>query len=206
MIKINLAHKRERKRTDLPSFFGINLNTINIKAIAFAIAVVYVVDWGLPFLWKFRTEKVQAEIEILRGNLQISKEDLKNLENADRQLASYNSKVEQLQKESSEMESLLSRKSNPKRLLERVARSMPDDLWFTAIEIRPDKTLELEGKSLSYGSIGKFILAINESPFLNKSMKLLHSETLVDKEGMREIRVEKFNVEGQIKTFNQAGN
>ena len=79
-------------------------------------------------------------------------------------------------------------------------------MWFEDIIISRQNTVEINGASESYKSIGDFIISANESQFFGKSLILTSSNTKTENmpNGI-ERRVEKFNIKGNIRAYEPFG-
>ena len=72
---------------------------------------------------------------------------------------------------------VLKLKKNPVNLLLYISKNISTDLWIDKLSITKGGTLEIQGGSNSYKSIGVFIESLNQSIFFDKSIKLIKSQT-----------------------------
>ncbi|MGZ3807384.1 MAG: PilN domain-containing protein [Bacteriovorax sp.] len=199
MIELNLLEKKQPLR--LPVALGIDLNNLNFKMLAVALFVYYVPE---IFVHNYFQDKIKAEEETLQKitseNEKISKEIGKNA-NIKSQLDAYNKQVEKLKNRSSQVDEILKIRTNPKKVLEKIARSIPDDLWFDLLKISESKDVTIIGGAYTPRSIGEFITVINDSPFFGNSI------TPVKQENKQEIldgvptNFEAFELKGKIKNY-----
>jgi hypothetical protein len=204
MIEINLLNKK--KGIELPVVLGIDLNQVNWKLMAVAYALTYTPDWFMKPEFDKEKQVVEAEIKVLQNSLKKLKQDLGNNSNVEEQLEAFNRQVQKLKRRSSQVEKILQDKSNPRKVLERIARDIPADMWFKDVLITETSTIEINGASESYKSIGDFIISSNDSQFFGKSLILTGSNTVTEKmpDGS-ERRVEQFNIKGNISAYEPFG-
>lgn len=204
MIEINLLNKK--KGIELPVVLGIDLNQVNWKMLAVAYALTYCPDWFLKPEFDKEIQVVDSEIQVLQKSLRKIKIDLGKNTNVEEQLNAFNRQVQKLKSRSSQVEKIIQDKTNPRKLLERLARDIPSDMWFKDIVITSTRTIEINGASESYKSIGDFIISANDSQFFNKSLILTGSNTQTEKlpDGS-ERRVEQFNIKGNVTAYDPFG-
>ena len=200
MIEINLSQKRDgrTKKMFLP---GSPLRHLNFKAIALAFGVCFFGELSLSTHWKEEQGEHNSNIDGLRETLNLMQEESQKLKGLRRELTIYKNKIKELELQSADVDQVLSTRSNPKELLERVAKSMPGDLWLTKLEILSEGDITFEGMSISYKSIGDFMSGLNGTPFFGNSLNLSESNTL-EEEDTGNTRIEKFNIKGRVKDFN----
>lgn len=204
MIEINLLNKK--KGIELPVVLGIDLNQINWKFLFVAYMLTYTPGWFLKPEFDKEIQVVEAEIQILQKSLRKIKKDIGKNTNVEEQLEAFNRQVQKLKRRSSQVEEIIQDKTNPRKLLERIARDIPTDMWFKDLVITSTRTIEINGASESYKSIGDFIISANDSQFFGKSLILTGSNTQTEKmpDGS-ERRVEQFNIKGNIRAYEPFG-
>ncbi|MCO4792684.1 MAG: PilN domain-containing protein [Bacteriovoracaceae bacterium] len=203
MIEINLL--RKKKGIELPVVLGIDLNQVNFKMLAVAWALTYTPKWFLKPELDKETKVVEVQLKDLQTKLRKLKKDVGNNSNVEEQLEAFNRQVQKLKKRSSQVEEIIQDKSNPRKLLERLARDIPQDMWFKDLVISNDRKIEINGASESYKSIGDFIISANDSQFFGKSLILTGSNTVTEKNADGEQRVEQFNIKGSISAYEPFG-
>ena len=199
MIEINLLE--QKKQFKMPSVLGIDFSTINVKMLIFAILFSYIPEIFLKSYYESENIKYDEEIKQQNTVLKALKKDLKGNEKIKEQLQAFNRQVDKLKKRSEQVDKIIKQKTNPKKILEKIARSVPGELWFTNLTIGEDKSFLIEGGANSYKSIGNFISVANNSVFFESSLVMAESKTETEKIGTRETRVETFSIKGKILTF-----
>lgn len=199
MIEINLLE--QKKQFKMPSVLGIDFSAINIKMLAFAIAFAYVPE--IVIVNHFETENKLIDEELKKENKTLKKlrEDLKGNGKIKDQLQAFSRQIVKLKKRSEQVDRIIKQKTNPKKILEKIARSTPEELWFTNLAIGEDKSFLIEGGANSYKSIGNFISVANNAVFFGASLTMADSKTKTEKIGTRESRIETFTIKGTILTF-----
>jgi hypothetical protein len=199
MIEINLIKKKAA--FELPTVLGINFNQINYKILAIAYFVTLCPEWFMkPELLDIE-KNVSDKIAVKQKSLAKLKAEIGKSTNLEDRLDAFNRQIEKLKERSVQVEEIINSKTNPSKLLERIARSMPDDLWFTQLEINTKSEVKIIGLANSYKAIGDFIQSANDTPFFGKSLILSESGVLDEKNLDSEIRVEKFEIKGKVETF-----
>ena len=204
MIEINLLNKK--KGIELPVVLGIDLNQVNWKLLIIAYVLTYTPGWFLTPEFEKKIQLIDTEIKVLQKKLKKAKKEAGKNTNVEEQLLAFNRQIQKLKKRSSQVEKIIQEKTNPRKLLERIARDVPSDMWFEDIIISSQNTVEINGASESYKSIGDFIISANESQFFGKSLILTSSNTKTENmpNGI-ERRVEKFNIKGNIRAYEPFG-
>jgi len=168
MIELNLLEKKQSIK--LPSVLGVDLNDLNFKMIAFSVVIFYIPE---IFIRSHFDQRIESETESLNQiTRKANKLKSENSKNGDikGQLEAYNNQVEKLKERSHQVDEILKIRTNPKKILEKVARSIPDDLWFESLVIDSNKEITIQGGSYTPRSIGEFITIINDSPFFGNSI------------------------------------
>jgi Tfp pilus assembly protein PilN len=199
MLKINLI--AQKKPFKLPVILGFDLNQINLKM---AIASYLIYQLGFSFFtakWEADSLALKSETEKLEAQLRSLKKENKGNESVKAMLEAFAKQVENLSARSNQVEEVLKMKKNPMELLERLARSLSEDIWFNTLKIGVDDKILITGNSVSYKSIGDFINASNESKFFGKTLGLANSETKEETFDEQKVRVETFIIEGKITDY-----
>lgn len=199
MIELNLLEKKAPLR--LPSVLGIDLNALNFKMIAFSIFIFYIPE---IFIQSHFDDKIKEEQDVLekvsKDTEKIRKEIGKNT-NIKSQLDAYNLQVEKLKARSAQVDEILKIRTNPKKILEKIARSIPEDLWFDQLKINENKDVSIIGGSYSPRSIGEFITVINDSPFFANSITPVKQENKQETLDGVVGNFESFELKGKIKNY-----
>ena len=196
MIELNLLEKKQP--IVLPTVLGIDLNNLNLKMLGVALALYYMPGIVIPQLYDSKLEEARASLDGLTSqnnkiSTAISKDaDIKN------QVDAYKEQVNKLQKRSTQVDEILKTRTNPKKVLEKIARSIPEDVWFDNMVINDKNEVSIKGGAYSPRGIGEFITAINDSPYfggtITPSMQENKKETL---DGIT-TNYESFELKGKI--------
>jgi Tfp pilus assembly protein PilN len=199
MIEINLIEKK--KGFKAPVIIGIDFAKLPYVRIGFMAILYY---FGVPeivsrweeerAIFNERANKIQKELKAVEN-------DLAKYKNIKSQLMAFNKQIEKLKLRSKQVDQIIQEKTNPKLLLEKIARSVPEDVWFDTMKISSKKEIEITGGSESYTSIGQFIVEANESPYFGKSLQLADTKTAMEKVQGVEVRIETFKINGRIDIF-----
>lgn len=199
MIELNLLEKKQPLR--LPVVLGVDLNNLNFKMIGFALFIYYVPE---IFIHSYFEEKVTTETEILNAtnveNEKLAKEIGKNA-NVKSQLDAYNKQVDKLKNRSGQVDEILKIRTNPKKILEKIARNIPEDLWFNQLKINENKDIFISGGAYTSRSIGEFITVINDSPFFGNSLTPIKQENKEENIDGVSSNYESFELKGKIKNY-----
>ena len=196
MIELNLLEKKASLR--LPSVLGVDLNNLNFKMILLSIFLFYIPD---IFIHSYFEEKISNEVEVLsaikKDINKISKDVGKNAD-IKGQLDAYNLQVEKLKARSAQVHEILKIRTNPKKILEKIARSIPEDLWFDQLKISENKDVSIIGGAYSPRSIGEFITVINDSPFFANTITPVKQENKQETTNGVVGNFESFELKGKI--------
>ena len=185
----------------MPPVLGIDFNTINFKMLFVAILFAYIPEIFLEKHFEDENKKLAEELKTVNTTLTKLRKDLKGNGKIKDQLLAFGRQVEKLKKRSEQVDKIIKQKTNPKKILEKVARSVPEDLWFTKMSIGEDKSFSIQGGANSYKSIGNFISLANNAVFFGASLTMADSKTETEKNGSRETRIETFTIKGKVLTF-----
>ncbi len=199
MIELNLLEKKEPFK--LPVMLGVDLNNLNIKMIGVAMFIYYVPEIFVRNNFEEKIKSEEAALEkITKDNSRLTKEVGKNA-NIKIQLEAYNNQVEKLKVRSAQVDEILKIRTNPKKILEKIARSIPDDLWFDQLKINETKEVTIIGGSYSPRSIGEFINVINDSPYFGSSITPVKQENKQENLDGQTTSFESFELKGKIKNY-----
>jgi Tfp pilus assembly protein PilN len=199
MIELNLLEKKQPFK--LPDILGVDLNVLNFKMLIIATILFYVPE---IYLKSYFEEQIANESTNLQNmtdeSLRITSE-INRDSNVKTQLEAYNAQVEKLKSRSSQVDEILKIKTNPKKILEKIARSIPEDLWFDKLSINYDKELLISGGAFSARDIGDFITIVNDSPFFGNSITPTKQENRKEMMDGVSTSYEYFEIKGKIKNF-----
>lgn len=199
MIELNLLEKKQPFR--LPTVLGIDLDVLNIKMIGVAMVIFYVPE---ILIQNYFENKIKEEEEVLaRLTTEGSKvaAEIKKNETAKAQLDAYQRQFEKLTAREQQVDEILKIRTNPKKVLEKIARSIPEDVWFSEIKINDNKEVIITGGSYTSRAIGEFITIINDSPFFANSITPTKQENKQETFDGVAGNYEMFELKGKIKNY-----
>ena len=199
MIEINLLE--QKKQFKMPSVLGLDLTQLNLKMLGFAIVFAYIPEIFLIDYFDDQNKELDVVIEAKGKIITKYAKELRGSKEIQKKLKAFNQQVKKLKERSALVDKIFAQKTNPKRVLEKIARSVPEDLWFNTLIINEDKSVEIKGAANSYKSIGNFISLANDSAFFSSTLMMADSKTATEKIGVRETRVETFEIKGKVLTF-----
>ena len=199
MIELNLLEKKQP--FILPTVLGMDFNQLNFKMLAVALVLYYLPDYGVSYI--FSEKKAEAEASLAQLNEQNNKLTVNIRKNANikSQVDAYKSQVSRLQGRSTQVDEIMKNRTNPKKILEKIARSIPEDLWFDIMKINDKNEISISGGSYSPRAIGEFIISINDSPYFGGSITPVRQENR--KENLDGILTsfERFELKGKITNY-----
>lgn len=199
MIEINLIKQKEPFK--VPVILGMDLNSVNWKALGIVFVFSLAVDWFLVPHFEGAKSETQAQIDALSEKLNKLKRENAQFKDIDKQLEAFNRRVDELKSKSAQVEKIVKSKTNPKKLLEFLSKETPKDMWFDKIKLNPDNTIKIEGGSSSYKSIGSFLVAARGSSYFRNALDLTSSNTVEEKTNEGVNRVESYVIDGKVESF-----
>ncbi len=197
MIELNLLEKKEPMR--LPVVLGVDLNELNLFMIGVAMVVWFVPQMILDSYIETTTQTIDAEIAELRESTNKAKEELAKHGSIKDKLKLYQDQVEKLKERSLQVDEILKGRTNPKKVLEKIARSIPEDVWLNDLKINGDGDVNISGGTTSSRSLGEFITIINDSPFFAGSITPTKQENKED--ALNGNSYDYFELKGKIKSY-----
>lgn len=199
MIELNLLEKKRPVR--LPVVLGIDLNDINFKMLGLAFVFYYIPEIFVRDYFDSQLAQDQEVISQLSAkSASLNEENSKNA-NIKNQLDAYNKQVEKLKSRSTQVDEILKIRTNPKKVLEKLARSIPDDLWIDSLKIDENKEIVILGGAYAPRSIGEFITVMNDSPFFANSITPTKQENKQDTLDGVMSNYETFELKGRIENY-----
>lgn len=174
MIELNLLEKKQP--VVLPIVLGINLNNLNLKMLGVAIVVYYLPGLIISTLYAEKMGQAENNLQTITTQNNQIKVAIEKDNNVKYQVDIYKSQVIKLQSRSSQVDEILKSRTNPKKILEKVARSIPEDVWFNRMSINDKHEISIEGGSYTPRAIGEFITNINDSPYFGGSVTPVRQE------------------------------
>lgn len=196
MIKINLSNTQ--KQMDMTNVGGFDFTKIKIKAVGLAIVILYAPDFFLLPMWEQERADKQQEVTVVNSELTSLKRKITQAAELEKQIQDLKEQERILTEKLTVVKQILSEKRNPSNLLIYLAKNIPKDVWITDLTFANDE-LKLNGESLDYSSIGKFLESVKSSVFI-KEASVTKSESVVRDDKMR---VERFEINFKIARLNQ---
>lgn len=168
MIELNLLEKKQPLK--LPIVLGVDLNTVNLKLLGLALFIYYVPGMVLESVSSDKNAEVEAVIEQLNSQNNKIKNVIGKDTDIKAQLEAYKIQEVKLKSRSAQVDEILKNRTNPKKVLEKIARSIPEDLWFNDMQINDKNEITISGGSFSPRAIGEFITSVNDSPYFGGSI------------------------------------
>lgn len=199
MIEINLLQQKDPFR--LPVIAGMDLNEISFKG-CIAVYILFLIgEYGINTYYTKEIKSNKNQVEKLRKDNAKLKRELKGNKEIKAKLQSYNNQISKLKERSSQVQKILDFRKNPLKVLERMGRTITEDVWINKLLIDESDNIKFEGESTNYKSIGEFITKANEAAYFGSSLNLKDSKTEDKNYDSQQVRVEKFKVEGKIKNY-----
>ncbi len=205
MIELNLLERKAPVK--LPTVLGVDLNSLNFKLIGIALVIFFVPEAYLSGVWEEKIEVMKQEIVKVKKEEEEVNKELGDKGSIKAQLEAYNNQVEKLKERSAQVDNILKEKTNPRSILEKVARSLSDEIWFDRLSINAGNEMIIQGGAYSgagiasYRVIGQFVNLLNESPYFNGSVTIA-TQSLADEQidGIK-LKYDKFEIRAKIKNF-----
>lgn len=199
MIKINLIQRKRRKKSTAVA--GIDLSVINFKFLALGLALYFGQDIFLTDYLSSNLQAVKDQVNTLADKDRTLGIELKKHRNIKDKLKLYDRRIKELKMRSEYVDKILQNRTNPKKVLERLARSIPDDMWFERLIINENKELTISGGAEAYKSISDFLTMANDAAFFGKSLTMSNSSTKDEMLYGKNKRIEVFEIKGKIEMY-----
>lgn len=168
MIELNLLEKKQP--FVLPSVLGMDLNVLNFKMLAVALVIYYSPDFIAGQIYDSKIEDTQSSLKNLTAENEKIKNEINKEGDIKSQFQAYKEQVTKLQSRSSQVDEILKNRTNPKKILEKIARSIPEDVWFNELTINAGNEIFISGGAYTPRAVGEFITSINDSPYFGGSI------------------------------------
>ena len=199
MIELNLLEKKQP--FVLPTVLGMDLNVLNFKMLAVSLLIYYMPDFAVSQIFTTQTEEARAGLEQATSQNNKIRNSIKKDANIKAQVDAYKLQVGKLQSRSTQVDEILKNRTNPKKILEKIARSIPDDLWFESMVINDKNEIIITGGSYTPRAIGEFITTINDSPYFGGSITPSKQENKKDMLDGVSMVYEKFELKGKVTNY-----
>ncbi|MEA9354660.1 PilN domain-containing protein [Bacteriovorax sp. PP10] len=196
MIELNLLEKKQP--VVLPTILGIDLNNLNLKMLGVALVIYYLPSVIVSSVYSERTTQAEEALQTLTSQATKIKAALDKDANIKSQVDAYKLQVSKLQSRSTQVDEILKTRTNPKKILEKVARSIPEDVWFNRMSINEKNEISIEGGSYTPRAVGEFITNINDSPYFGGSVTPVRQENRKDNLDGVSTNYEVFELKGKI--------
>lgn len=204
MIKLNLLDRK--KAAGLPTVLGMDLNKVNLKAVIISLVVLVLPPHVIDYIYVEKINTINQNLASLNAQSEIIKKEIESNEEVRTQLESYKAQVKKLEMRSRQVDEILQFKSNPKKVLEKVARSIPDDVWIESLSIDKAHDFSLKGGADSARSIGEFITIVNDSPYFGGTLTPTRQENVREDSPNGVSSYESFELRGRIINYDMRGN
>ena len=204
MIELNLLEKKQPLK--LPIVLGMDLNAVNLKMIGVALIIYYVPGMFLENTLNDKYTDAEAQLAALNTENNKIKAEIGKDTNIKSQLEAYKIQESKLRSRSAQVEEILKNRTNPKKILEKIARSIPEDLWFNELVINEKNEITISGASFSSRAIGEFISAVNDSPYFGGSITPSKQENKTDLLDGVQTTFEVFELKGKVVNYDMRTN
>ncbi len=204
MIELNLLEKKEPLK--LPTVLGVDLNAINLKMVGIAMIIYYVPGMFLESSLNDKFTEAEAQLAALNSENAKIKAEIGKDTNIKSQLEAYKIQESKLRSRSAQVEEILKNRTNPKKILEKIARSIPEDLWFNELVINEKNEITISGASFSSRAIGEFISAVNDSPYFGGTITPSKQENKTDLIDGVQTTFEVFELKGKVVNYDMRTN
>jgi Tfp pilus assembly protein PilN len=205
MIELNLLERKAPMK--MPVVLGVDLATLNFRFLFIAILLYYLPGYFLESFWVSEIENLTFASNQKTNELQKLNKDLGSKGDIQSKLDAYNNQVENLKIRSQQVDDILKERANPRSVLEKIARSLSDEIWFDTLEINEKRELIVIGGAhtpqgvASYRIIGQFVNLLNDSPFFNETVTIVSQNQVSEEvEGVK-LNYDKFEIKAQVKNF-----
>ncbi len=167
MIRINLlAVERERSRK---RGGAVDVSTRLTLA---CLAILLLTAGGLGF-WFFSISRQATDLD---RQIAASQAEARRLHSVIQQVQQFEKQRGELQQRVALIEQLRKGQTNAVHLLDEVSRSLPDMLWLTDLK-QKDDVVTIDGRCTSLTALSDFVANLERSPYFNKPVELVGSQT-----------------------------
>jgi Tfp pilus assembly protein PilN len=199
MININLLEKKKPLR--LPVVLGLDLNEVKIRPIIAVYIFSQIVEmFFIPTIGEGIEELEKANAKLMKKQRALRKE-IKNNSQHNELLLEYEKQINKLKEREVQVESIIKQKTNPKNILLALTKVIPETVWINSLVIDKNKKLTVEGASLKYSGLNKFVRKSNELEFFGGSFVTVDSKTSEEEVSGRKFRLQVFKAEAKISSY-----
>ena len=167
MIELNLLEKKEPFR--MPVVLGMDFNELNLMMLFVSMLIWFIPQMVFDSYSSGKNAELTKESDAILEKVKTIKKEISKNGNIKEMLSAYQKQVVKLNERSGQVEEILKKRTNPKKVLEKLARSVPDDLWFDNLKIVNDE-ITISGGAYTNRSLGEFMTLINDSPYFAGSI------------------------------------
>jgi Tfp pilus assembly protein PilN len=196
MIELNLLEKKQP--FVIPSILGMDFNVLNFKMLFLALVIYYSPSFVVDQVFSEKITSAQANIDKLTADNNKLKGEVGKEGDVKSQYQAYQEQVKRLQSRSTQVDEILKARTNPKKVLEKIARSIPEDVWFTELTINDSNVIGIKGGSYTPRAVGEFITTVNDSPYFGGSITPTKQENKIENLDGSATTFELFELTGKI--------
>jgi Tfp pilus assembly protein PilN len=199
MIELNLVEKKEPIK--LPVVLGVDLNEMNLVLLFFAIIIWYVPQFFLEDYVESQTKEYNTSLEDMKTKMSKLQKEIGKNGQIKEMLKAYQDQVERLKTRSAQVDEVLKMRTNPKKVLEKIARSIPEDIWFNELKINNQNEIFINGGTYNNRSLGEFITIVNDSPYFAGSLTPVKQENRTENLDGIPSAFDYFELRGKIRSY-----
>lgn len=204
MIKLNLLEKK--KPIVLPVVLGVDLNQLNLKMLGISLVIYYMPNFVIDSMYDSKMEALQSSLAVMeQENAQLA-EEIEKEKDIYKQLDDYKKQLERLQTRSVQVDEILKTRTNPRKILEKIARSIPEDVWLDHLEINDVNEVRISGGSYSPRSVGEFISLVNDSLYFGGTIAPSLQENRREVFDGTSVNYEYFELKGKVINYDMRAN
>jgi type IV pilus assembly protein PilN len=169
MIRINLLGVERQKSRTSASWFDASQRATFACCVIFGLTALGVSGWYVSLT----REASRLEAEIVVAQLEATR-----LEAVLAEIARAEAHRTQLQQRVAIIEDLRRGQSVPVQLLDHVSRSLPEMLWLTSLDQKPD-AVNIEGRTTTLISLADFVANLGTNALVTKPIDIVNSQVEV---------------------------
>jgi len=166
MIRINLLGVERQKARTSESWLDGAQRTTAACCLIFGLTVLGICGW----YWSLARESARLEAEIAAAQQEVAA-----LQVVLAEIRRGEERRAQLEQRVTIIEELRRGQSVPVQLLDHVSRSLPDMLWLTSLDQKPD-AVNIEGRTTTLISLADFVANLGGNPLVAKPIDIVNSQ------------------------------
>ena len=166
MIRINLLGVERQKVARASTFLDASQRTTFACCLIFGVTTLGIGGW----YWTLNRQAAALEVEVSAAQAEVARltKVLAEVKRAEDRRA-------QLQQRVAIIEELRRGQGVPVQMLDHVSRSLPDFLWLTSLEQKPDD-VTIEGRTTTLISLADFVANLGTNKLVQKPIDIINSE------------------------------